>query len=688
MNDFLSKAIFFRLTCALVVGVFLCEFVGFSLWWLLGLSLLGLLLISIFFSFKNVVKIYRFDWLFGLGILILIASLGFFRINQYKDNHSLAFDERKGIFEITLTKFPAEKQNSVLVYAELNTYYLDSSKIEHLNGEIVLYLAKDSNSLRLKSGDKLLINTNLSLPQKKNNPDEFDFGAYMQRKGYCASGYVNSGHWRKTGEDRSFSIIRFSQNCRIYLLNILREMNLSGDEFGLAAALTLGYRDAISPELNDSYAATGTTHVLSVSGLHVGVVYLVLNFLLSFMDKGKRKSRLKPVIIILFLWFYSFIAGLCPSICRATLMFSLLAIGTLFNRKTNTYNTIFASAFILLLINPLWIFDLGFQLSYSALLSIIYFQPKIVNLFSIKSKAFLWLWELTSVSIAAQLGTAPIALYYFSQFPYYFLLSNIVVIPISSLIIYFATALFALYKVPFLNIAIAFCLEWILKTMNFLVKFIENLPNALGITYLTFWQMLLLYGVVFAFGYLCYKIRFRPIVFGLVCLALFFIAVAFQNFDNKKFNELVIFNDNKNIFVNIIDNNKNMVLANDSTMVEKLAKIFWRHHNCQTPIYENFDTLTFARPLMFNNKKILILTDDIFYKTYAKKPLQVDYLVVTKGIFPNENLFKYYFLPETLIVAGNVSQNNLQKYRDISQKYGIKFYSVRQQGAFVIKVEK
>ncbi|MDR3327250.1 MAG: ComEC family competence protein [Prevotellaceae bacterium] len=683
MGDFLSKAISFRLTCALVAGVLLCEFIGFAWWWWFGLSLFGLLLISIFFSFKNLAKAYHFDWLFGLGILILVASLGFFRTNQYKDNQSLAFDGKEGIFEVTLADFPSEKQNSVLAYAELNSY-LNSSKIEQLNGKIILYLAKDSNSLRLKSGDKLLITTELSLPQKKNNPDEFDFGTYMQHKGYCASGYVHNGHWRKIGEDKSFSIFRLSQNCRIYLLDILKEMNLSGDEFGLAAALTLGYRDAINPELRDSYAATGATHVLSVSGLHVGVVYVVLNFLLSFMDKGKRKSHIKSVIIIVFLWFYSFIAGLCPSICRATLMFSLLAVGTLFNKKPSIYDTIFNSAFILLIINPLWIFDLGFQLSYSALLSIVYFQPRIVNLFNIKSKAFLWLWELTSVSIAAQLGTAPIALYYFSQFPYYFLLSNIVVIPISSLIIYFATALFALYKVPFLNTVIAFCLEWILKMMNFLVRFIENLPNALGITYLTFGQMLLLYGVVFAFGYLCYKREFRPILFGLACLTLFFVSVTFQNFDNHKFNELVIFNDNRNIFVNVIDNNQNMVLANDFAMVEKLAKTFWRHHNCQTPIYENFDSLIFAKPLVFDNKKILILTDDIFYKTYAKEPLRVDYLVVTKDIFPNDNLLKYYFSPETLIVAGNVSSKNSQKFGDISQKYGVKFYSVGLQGAFVI----
>ncbi|MDR2684739.1 MAG: ComEC family competence protein, partial [Prevotellaceae bacterium] len=323
MRDFFSKSIFFRLSIALIIGILLNEFIKIPLIFYFVLIILGSGLM-LFFAVKKSAKFrYRFDWIFGLGFLLIIVCMGVFRSFQNAENHSFKLQNQKGVFSVTLTDFPSEKTKSVLVYADLKSFS-DSTKTENCSGKVVLYLQKDSNALNLKTGDKLLISTLLSMPEKKGNPDEFDYGKYLKRKNIAGTGYVSADCWQKIGFEKGFSLMRLAQNCRRHLLDIYRDMKIPSYEFGVVAALTLGYTDALSPELSESFRATGTTHVLSVSGLHVGVIFMVLNFLLAFMNKNDKSKKVKALIIILFLWFYAFITGLCPSVCRSTLMFSLM----------------------------------------------------------------------------------------------------------------------------------------------------------------------------------------------------------------------------------------------------------------------------------------------------------------------------------------------------------------------------
>ena len=684
MFDFLSKALFFRLSIALIIGILCFEILNIPLIYILFPLILGIALMLFFVSRKTAKARYKFNSLFGIGFLLLIVCFGFFSTWQNAQNQQFKHCGEQGIYQIMLTDYPCEKANSMLAYAEIKTFS-DSVKTENCNGNIVLYLQKDSNALNLKSGDKLLIFTILSLPETKGNPDEFDYGKYLLRKGICASGYVASSDWQKIGEEKSFSLMRIAQRSRIYLLDIYRNLNISGDEFGIISALTLGYTDALTPELRESFSTTGASHVLSVSGLHVGVIYIVLNFLLAFLDKRDKKKRLKPILIILFLWFYAFITGLVPCVCRSALMFSLFSLGQVFGRKPYSYNTLFASMFILLLINPLWIFDVGFQLSYSALLAIMYFQPKFVKMLNFKSKPLNWVWELTSVSLAAQLGAAPLCLYYFHQFPTYFLLSNFVGVPLSSVIIYNAVALFAVFKIPFLNEITAFCLTWVTKIMYFGLQVIEHLPYALGIGWLNVFQTMLLYVIIIAFGFLLYKIKFKYFAVLGVFAVLFFSTILAHNVNNQQFNQLTIFNDNKNFTLNIVDDGQNFVYASDFESAEKTATAFWLHHSCQNPDFQTIDTTEYAKIIQFNKQNFVILTDRKIFSKLPESPLEVDYLIVNKNIFPNKDIFEKYFSPKTLITTGDVYESNNKKFAVLAKENGINFYPVRENGAFVLQ---
>ena len=684
MFDFFSKAVFFRLSVALIIGILCFEILNIPPIYILFLLILGIGLMLFFVSRKTVKERYQFDFLFGIGFLLIIVCVGFFRTSQNAENHKFNYNGRQGNFQVTLTDFPAEKANSMLAYAEIKTFS-DSVKTENCNGNIVLYLQKDSNAINLKTGDKLFISTILSTPEKKNNPDEFDYGKHLLRKGIVASGYVASGDWQKIGEEKSFSLIRTAQKSRRYLLNIYRDMNISGDEFGIAAALTLGYKDAISPELRESFSTTGAAHILAVSGLHVGIIFMVLNYMLFFLDKNDKTKRYKSLIIIALLWFYAFITGLPPSVCRATLMFSLMILGNIFLRKAYTYNTIFCSAFILLIINPMWIFELGFQLSYSAVLAIIYFVPQITKWLTFKHKPLKYLWELTAVSLAAQLGTAPLCIYYFHQFPHYFLLSNFVVIPITSLIIYSASFLFVVSKIPIINVVAAFILEWIVKIMYYGIKLIEQLPNALSISWLNGTQTILFYLIIFSLGFLFYKIKFKYLVCFAVFSILFIFTILMHNIDNQHFNQLTIFNDNKNFTLNIVDDRQNFVYTSDFESAEKNAALFWRHHSCQNPYFQQIDTTEYAKIVQFNQQNFVILTDRKIFRKLPESPLEVDYLIVNKNIFPNQDIFEKYFIPKTLITTGDVYENNNKKFAVLAKENGINFYSVRENGAFVLQ---
>ena len=212
---------------------------------------------------------------------------------------------------------------------------------------------------------------------------------------------------------------------------------VEGKQLKVASALLLGYRENLDKELVKSYASAGAMHVLAVSGLHVGILYLLLTRIFSFLKKVKKVKNGKfilTILIVSFLWFYAIMTGLSASVMRATTMFSFIVIGNeLLNRKTSIYNTLAVSAIILMIINPFIVYQVGFQLSYVAVVGIVYLQPKLNRLFYSRYKLVRGVWAITCVSLAAQIATFPLSLHYFHQFSTYFFISNLIVIPASSL---------------------------------------------------------------------------------------------------------------------------------------------------------------------------------------------------------------------------------------------------------------
>ena len=681
MSDFFAKTPFFRLFLFLAGGVLLGEYTNISLGMMFVLFVIGCCALIIPFIIQKAVVNYNLRWLFGFGTLFILISLGLFLNHRFKAKTNLDYAGKSGIYEVLLDAQPIEKERSIMFRAKLHTFS-DSTSTHPTKGDVILYFAKDSATANLQRGDILLVSTTIDQPKPTGNPEDFNYANYLAHQGIGGTGYVSTSKWQKIGEEHPFSLIITAEKCRTYLLNIYHQFGLSGDEFGMLAALTLGYKDALTPELRESFSTTGAMHVLAVSGLHVGIIYMVIGWLLGFLDKNKRTQRLKPIFIILFLWFYAFITGLSPSVMRATVMFTFMALAGVIGRKSQTFNTIFLSAFLLILYQPAFLFDVGFQLSYSAVIAIVYFQPKIVGLLVVKNRFLRWAWELTAVSLAAQIGTAPFSLFYFHQFPNYFLLSNFVVIPAASIILYLAIALFVVSWIPYLNIAVAFLLNWVLRIMYMAISGIEHLPHALSITWISPTELLLFYLTILTLVFLVNKITFRSLAILLTLILLIISVRTVDKYERLTHEEVIVWNHSKEVMVNRIVSENNLVLTSDSIMADKLGRDYWEKCHA-TKIDLKADSNWVDKAFVCNQKTFLMLNQNPFKYKRADSPLKVDYLIIGKRVYPSDRLFQL-IQPQHVITCGNVSERTNNLYATLATKYNYTLYCIKEKGAWRI----
>ena len=679
--DFLQRTPFFRLLLPFLLGILAYPALGFSISAMLSLMLLSLFLLGFSFLLKEARQQYKFRWLFGSGIFLFLFVLAYFRTDQGEQAHPFDHLRQKGVFRVELTASPIEKAKSILCKVEVLQLYADRNWIPS-RGKANLYLQKSAAASRLQYGDRVMIATEFIPPEKVQNPDGFDYAAYLKRQGVGATAYIPATRWRWLNRNNDFSIQRAADQCRSHLLGVYKKFNIQGDEFAVLAALTLGYTDALQPDIRASYSATGAMHILSVSGMHVGVVYVVLLFLLSFMDSTTRGKLVKMLLIVFFLWGYAFLTGLSPAVIRAALMFSFIAMAFYFERKSLLYNTIFMSAFLMLLYNPAFLYDVGFQLSYAAVLSIIFFQAIFNKFYTPKTKIARFFWTMFAVSMAAQLGTTPFTLYYFQQFPNYFLLTNFVAIDLSSLIIYLAMGLLTLSFVPYLSTGLAFLLKWSLSLLNFLIIWIQNLPGSTAHISLDFWQTILLFSAIFSLSTYYFTRRYAALFLGLFAALLVAVFNLQANYSTLTSSRLLVFSDQKNSHLNFIDRKKNYVFTTDSTAVERVAKTFWKRQKLDDPIFIKMEDGALDEFFCFKGLKIMVLTSDLLKNKTSATPLLLDYLIVGNHQKPNIEHLLTCVQPLKIIVDKSISKWYTESIKQACIQHGIEFYAVAEQGAY------
>lgn len=356
------------------------------------------------------------------------------------------------------------------------THVFDGVKWHPATGDVLLIIPKDSTFKGVRYGDRLLIKGSPSLVNGPGNPGEFDYRNYLENKNIYHQHFLSGENLIVAGNEAPSKLMAMCISMRLWADATLKKHVTGDHERAIASALILGVTDGLDHELMGAYAATGSLHVLSVSGLHVGILYLIIMILLKPLLKWKNGKWVVAGLSLGILWLYACVTGLSPSVLRAVAMFSFMVVARPLDQRTNIYNVLGASAFLLLLFDPFLLLSVGFQLSFLAVIGIVYLQPLLYNLFEPENRFLDEIWKITTVSVAAQVATFSLGLLYFHQFPNYFLLSNLYVLPLGFVILVGGLALLACSFMAPVAALVGWILEVVIKVMNELIFLTEALP--------------------------------------------------------------------------------------------------------------------------------------------------------------------------------------------------------------------
>jgi competence protein ComEC len=581
---------------------------------------------------------------FGLGVHLFFIFLGILFTQQYNKKPVL-YD--KGKFIAVVLETPQEKQNSYKSILQIEAVSCGDS-IWPTKELIVAYFSKSNSISALNAGDIIVFDNPPENIENKNNPYEFDYKDYLARKLIFRQVYLSENRWIKTQQIRK-SLAIWAEQTRGKLLQIYRNQPIEKTEFEILSALTLGYKRELDPETKRVFSASGASHVLAVSGLHVGIVFYLVSLVFGFLRHNRKGRLLFMLISISILWSYAFITGLSPSVMRAATMFSIFAIGENLNRRSNIYNSMAASAFILLLINPNNLFDIGFQLSYAAVFGIVFLQPKLEKLFFIKNRILRFFWMLITVSISAQIATFPITSYYFGQFPTYFWITNTFVIPAVMVLIPLGILLLFVSSIPVVSSILAIMLNVIIKITYFLLSTINHLPLSVFDVSIGQIQFVLLAAVV---GSVFIFIKNQKAFFiksALSLLLAVFITSLSTNIYRLNQTELIVYNTNKNTNIHFIHGKLNYIVTDDTLTNEEK----WFH-----PGYVTSRKLGLAPPvLVLSNSsyfdKNFIMQDGIIFFEGRTFSININPIDLNKNKLPD------YIINPSFIDTNNIDSIQL-----------------------------
>lgn len=492
-----------RIVLPLILGVTLASIVSFDQ---ASVALISLVcLISLFLIHFRPWSL-KFQLRVRVGIVVQVIALltGFLLGNVhnsriYNDLDSIPDETNWLLLEVASA--PTLKPNSLRFEAQ-STAVLVDDELREIKGGIMV-TARPGQINVPEIGDYVWIKTIPRSITPPSNPGEFDYRAYMSDKGITHQIFLHDEADFLLGSS-SFQKGNIFTRARDFLQSELDQLPLESDQISVVSALILGQKKTLDPELRQSFATAGAMHVLAVSGLHVGLIYLIFNKLFSLVVRVKQGAWIRALIVIILLWMYAGITGFSPSVLRATTMFTAIAFAQASSRRSNIYNTLSFSAIALIVFNPNIIYEVGFQLSYLAVVGIVFLQPKIYAWINSRNWLVDKIWQISSVSIAAQLATFPLSLYYFHMFPSYFLLSNLVVIPLAGILLSLGLAYFATFWFEWIQNLIGIVFSWSVELMSGSVSWIGNLAGAkLVVGDFGMIMMLLLYGLLFSTIGLC-----------------------------------------------------------------------------------------------------------------------------------------------------------------------------------------
>lgn len=505
-------------------------------------------------------RTYSLRWLPGLttALAFVLAGIGMTFLHLEKQNSSLP-NEGNIVLTGEIISEPQPTQKSVKFI--LKPGY-DSLKRVYRSGNVLVFTKNEPKARQLRMGDFITARGNLTVPQAPRNPEEFDYAFYLKTQRITRVLFVREHEWKPIKTVKSPTLKATFSRWRNYLLTTLQQNGLSGEEYKVAAAILLGNDQLIDPDTKQNYATAGAVHILCVSGMHVGIIFLVLNFLLGFLNRLKRGALVKNLILFLLLWSYAWLTGLAPSVLRATVMISFFILANALKRNYDSYNLLAASAFVLLLFNPFLIFHVGFQLSYSAVLGILTFYNPLYRSLYIKNKLISVFWAALMVSLSAQLGAFPVATHYFHVFPVYFLLTNLIIFLLSYLILNLGFGLLLLSWLPLVPKVLGIALSWTIKILNLWVHFVAHLPfSQLIDLYFPWPKVILIYLLILFVFQLLFKRKGNLLLPALAVALVLLTLQTFRNLQIRSQKHLIVYAVNRHPVIGLIEGDTQLLIT-------------------------------------------------------------------------------------------------------------------------------
>lgn len=454
-----------RLAIPLAIGVFFAGTFPDSLPF--GVYIGGILGIFVLLGWLMFSKRYDSRWMFGGGIFLLFFLIGGLRMSHQWQQVNKVWPEEKRIYQGVIQEIPEGKPKSI----QCKTMLSDGQNV-------VLYLAKDSFSTTLAMGDRLWVYAQIRPPVNTGFTGTFDYASYLLHKGVSGTSYVPSGSWMKSGQSSALTWKQRALQVRQQIVDKYKEWGIGEDQLPVLSALTVGFKGELSDDVRETYAVAGIAHVLALSGMHIGFLWMLISVLLRPLGSSFFMRIIRWVLATFSLWAFAFIAGLEASVVRAVVMCMLMELGRLSGGKALSLNTLAIAALFMLLYNPSYLFDVSFQLSFLAVLFILLFYPLLSRACPSRRRWVRAIWNVMAVSIAAQVGTAPLVMYYFHNFSVYFLLGNLVVALWVPCIIYTALGTMVLSFLPFLQGWGIRLLDGLVAMLNAFAEWISQLPGA------------------------------------------------------------------------------------------------------------------------------------------------------------------------------------------------------------------
>lgn len=697
-----KKAPVLRLLLPFVAGILLQWQLQISLHVILA-ALISFSLALLLFFLLPVSLRFKFQPLQGFIIHLLLVGVGSLITWQKDTRHDKRWYgnhyQKEGQLLVRIEE-PVIEKNRSFKAAGIVEAVIRKDDLISCKGKLLLYFSKDSFKNDLEYGERILIRKALQPIKNSGNPGAFNYQRYAAFQQTFHTVFLKEKDWIKTNDksEHASRLQQFIFDAREYVLSVLRKRVGAGhpgsnrDELGIAEALLIGYTNDLDKDLVQAYSNTGVVHIIAISGMHLGLIYIMLVWLFARIPFVRNSKRTQAILILACLWLFSLLTGGAASVIRSAVMFTFITLGkAFFEKQSSIFSSLAASAFAMLCYDPYYLWDVGFQLSYLAVVGIVVFQRPLYNCFYFKNKWLDKVWQLMAVSTAAQLLTFPVCIYYFHQFPNLFLITNIIAVPLSAIILYAEIALLALSWMPFLGAWLGRLVAGLVWVMNKIILGINELPFAvwdqIPATALTTW---LLYAVVTGFSAWLMTKNKNLFKSGLICLLIFTAILTYNEWQVAKQQKIIVYNVPRYQAIDFVNGTRYRFIGDRVLLEDGLLQNFHlKPGRISMQLNSRVDTMNdlFHHGIFYQflDRRIVVINGPFRADPIEPKP-KVDLVVISKDPWVHISELSAVFNCSQFVFDASNPSWKIEKWLKECSSLNVQGHSIPGQGAFILDI--